>query len=109
MKYCAMANTATLATGFIGYGQILTTKQVAALGQEKIRELVTGGLLKEMPEGEPEAQKPENKPEPETKAMPDAPAEQEANDLPELALDEGLIDDGTTGKAAKKGGRRKSK
>ncbi|MBQ6960865.1 MAG: hypothetical protein IJP78_07820 [Clostridia bacterium] len=48
MKYSAKYNTADPKIGFVSVGEVLTDAQVKALGQEKIDELVKGGLLIEM-------------------------------------------------------------
>lgn len=48
MQYCAIVNTATPATGLITVGEVLTDRQAAALGEEKLEELVRVGVLRVM-------------------------------------------------------------
>lgn len=43
--YYATVNTGSPATGFISTGEVLTEEQAAALGEEKLAELVNAGVL----------------------------------------------------------------
>lgn len=45
--YCAKVNTGSPETGFISVGEVLSEKQVAALGEQKLSELVRAGVLAE--------------------------------------------------------------
>ena len=118
MKYCALVNTGSPGTGLITVGEVLTEKQMAALGADKINELVdfgkVGGIdgvlgacgeAPAAPRPAPEkAQKPEPKPEPEAEPEND-------EELPELGMPEDIVKDeaAEAPKALKKGGRRKAK
>lgn len=121
MKYYAKANTASPETGFISTGEMLTDAQAAALGEEKLRELVKRGVLGVTEERAaqadtgPEEPRQEQKPEQEAPDTEADPADEE-DDLPELGITEDLVNDDADEAAAdepagdaKKGGRRKAK
>ena len=111
MKYCALVNTASPGTGLITVGEVLTEKQMAALGADKINELVRDGVLDACGEA-PAAPRPapEKAPKPEPKPEPEAEPEND-EELPELGMPEDIVKDeaAEAPKAPKKGGRRKAK
>lgn len=115
MKYYAKTNTATPATGFITTGEYLTKEQEAALGEEKLRELVERGVLGATGESprrpEPPAvvnAEPAEDAEAEPEAENDETAEDAEDELP--ALDAGdVIEDEAPAKPASKRGGRKAK
>lgn len=112
MLYCAKTNTADPRTGFISVGEILSDEQTAALGEEKLRELVERGVLealgggKAIPKPVPirvETQIAEPEEEPEDMGQDDA---DDADDtLPTLDAEE-VLSAPTTEKPKKRGGRK---
>ena len=115
MDYYAKTNTGTPETGFISTGEYLTKEQVAALGEEKLRELVERGVLGATGESQrrPEPPAVENaEPAEDAEAEPEAEiaemAEDAEDELP--ALDAGdVIEDEPPAAAPKKRGGRKAK
>ena len=122
MDYYAKTNTGTPETGFISTGEYLTKEQVAALGEEKLRDMVKRGVLGATGESprrpEPPAEKVKDAPEPEAEpeeqieeeaeAEPAEEAEDAEDELP--ALDAGdVIEDEPPAAAPKKRGGRKAK
>ena len=134
MQYYAKTYTADPATGLITPGEFLTEKQEAALGEERIAEMVARGVLGAMGKKPAQAEAPAKSEEPakpkakaakaDTKAKVAQPEEESADEaeddgiegeedgeeLPELDAAE-LIgeDEKPAATTAKKGGRRKTK
>ena len=115
MKYYAKTNPATPATGFISMGEYLTKEQVAALGEEKLRELVERGVLGVTGES-PRSPEPtavvKAEPAKDAEAEPEAEnaetAEDAEDELPALDAED-VIDDEPPAPVTKKRGGRKSK
>ena len=121
MQYYAKTYTADPKTGLLTPGEYLTEAQVAALGEDRIADMVKRGILcaaGEKPAKPQQAAKSETPAE--KKAEKAAPAEEadagewaeaeEGDELPELDA-AGAIDaeDEKPAAPAKKGGRRKTK
>ncbi len=113
-QYVALVNTASPRTGLITVGEVLTDRQAAALGQEKLDELVRKKVL--APCGQ-EAEEPDEAPD-EAAPAPEAaePAREEEageaeDDLPELSVSDEIVCDQAEAPARepRKGGRRKSR
>lgn len=113
MDYYAKINTGSPETGFISVGEVLTEKQIAVLGEEKIKMMVKGGILAEIGKA-PDIEKSEEhdgmEKAPEPKPEPEAEPEND-EELPELGMPEDIVKDeaAEAPKAPKKGGRRKAK
>ena len=92
MQYYALVNTATPQTGLITVGEMLTKRQAAALGKEKIEELVREHVLSpcEAPK-EPERD-PGEAPETPSEETEEAVEEEQDDEMPELDVD-GLVQD----------------
>lgn len=135
MQYYARTNTGTPETGLITKGEFLTEKQVAALGEDRLADMVKRGVLgvtggKPALTGEaatsekPVAEKAEKAEKATEKANAETAADAEAEDaedgvdmngedggeeLPELDAADAIDAEDTPVKPAKKGGRRKTK
>jgi len=122
MQYYAKVNTAGPKTGFISVGEMLTDKQVEALGEEKLAELVAVGVLEEMADdpkpvsastdtqGGDEDTHPATGDEGDDVDEGDDDNDDEA--LPELEIEDELVEDQpseSSANAPRKGGRRKAK
>ena len=124
MKVYARTNTGDPRTGFISVGDVLTRKQMEALGEVKIEELIQRGVLGVLREETAPAEEPEtpaaapDAPQgtPEEKPEEEAPEDNE-EELPELDITGDMVGDAETPEAApeppaeepKKGGRRNAK
>ena len=121
MQYYAKVNTASPATGFISIGEVLTEKQAAALGEEKLNELVRNNVLgvcadenKPAPASEPDGTDEDQSTESEADSedADDAGSEEtdEDEELPELEMTPDMVNDkAEEAPAPKNGGRRKAK
>lgn len=113
MLYYAKTNTADPRTGFIGLGEFLTEKQTAALGEEKIAELVMAGVLGVSREETTHAKdyaKPEIDTDPDDHAEEeDTPEDAREEDAPELDVSDVIVKDAASADRAETKGRRKSK
>lgn len=122
MQYYAKVNTAGPKTGFISVGEMLTDRQVEALGEEKLAELVAVGVLEEMADdpkpvsastdtqGDDEDTHPATGDDGDDVDEGDDDNDDEA--LPELEIEDELVEDQpseSSANAPKKGGRRKAK
>lgn len=124
MDYYAKTNTGSPETGFITAGEYLTEEQKAALGEEKLRDMVKRGVLCAEGQAEkPEPEKPqtppavEDAPEPDTEPedtdeddaddADDAEEAEEAEDeLPALDAGDVIEDEAPAKPASKRGGRK---
>ena len=113
MQYYAKVNTASPATGFISVGEVLTEKQAAALGEEKLNELVRDNVLgvcadenKPAPASEPDGTDGDQI----TESEADSEDTDEDEELPELEMTPDMVNDkAEEAPAPKNGGRRKAK
>lgn len=118
MLYYAKVNTATPATGLITIGSVLTDKQVKALGEEKLAELVrenvivakSGQASTEEPEGSTEETLAEDleakDPESATTESEEYEDEDE-EELPELSPTSDIVSDETNDKPKNRKGKTK--
>ena len=122
MQYFAKVNTAGPKMGFISVGEMLTDRQVEALGEEKLAELVAVGVLEEMADDPKPVSASTDTQGDDEDAHPatgnDGDDVDEADDdnddeaLPELEIEDELVEDQpseSSANAPKKGGRRKAK
>ena len=110
MQYYAKVNTASPATGFISIGEVLTEKQAAALGEEKLNELVKDNVLGVCADENKPA--PASEPDGTDENADDAGSEEtdEDEELPELEMTPDMVNDkAEEAPAPKNGGRRKAK
>lgn len=120
MQYYAKVNTAGPATGFIAVSEMLSEKQVEALGEEKVAELVSRGVLGIFGGGNKAAAEPAETPDDftdegdrdehdaDTDDSEDVDNEEE---LPDLDFTEDMVEDEPEEQPApepkRKGGKRK--
>lgn len=112
MAYYALTNTADPRTGFISIGEVLTDAQAAALGEDKLKELVACRVLAVCSE-KPQAAAPSAAPTGSAEETPDEapeemPEEVPENDdeLPELELGDDIVNDRPKEKPNKGNGRK---
>ena len=112
MAYYALTNTADPRTGFISIGEVLTDAQAAALGEDKLKELVACRVLAVCGE-KPQAAAPSAAPTGSAEETPDEapeemPEEGPENDdeLPELELGDDIVNDQPKEKPNKGNGRK---
>lgn len=116
MAYYALTNTADPRTGFISIGEVLTDAQAAALGEDKLKELVACRVLavcgekpqaaapSPAPTGSAEGT-PEETPEEAPEEMPEEVPEDD-DELPELELGDDIVNDQPKEKPNKGNGRK---
>lgn len=120
MQYYAKVNTSGPATGFIAVGEMLSEKQLEALGEEKVAELVSRGVLGIFGGGNKAAAEPADTPDTITDESDHDAHDDDIDDnedvdneeeLPDLDFTEDMVEDEPEEQPApepkRKGGKRK--